>query len=46
MSKRVLGRNLDSLSSLAEDGPNLSSFTEHSTAPIDSPKVAVFWMIS
>ncbi|MDC1419815.1 DMT family transporter [Euryarchaeota archaeon] len=45
MSKRVLGRNLDSLSSLAEDGPNLSSFTEHSTAPIDSPKVAVFWMI-
>jgi drug/metabolite transporter (DMT)-like permease len=45
MSKRVLGRNLDSLSSLAEDGPNLSSFTEHSTSPIDSPKVAVFWMI-
>ena len=45
MSKRVLGRKLESLSSLAEDGPNLSSFTEHSTSPIDSPKVAVFWMI-
>ncbi|MFQ3321212.1 MAG: drug/metabolite transporter (DMT)-like permease [Candidatus Thalassarchaeaceae archaeon] len=45
MSRRVLGRNLDSLSSLAEDGPNLSSFTQHSTSPIDSPKVAVFWMI-
>ncbi|MCP2506984.1 MAG: DMT family transporter [Candidatus Thalassarchaeaceae archaeon] len=45
MSKRGLGRNLDSLSSLAEDGPNLSSFTDHNTSPIDSPKVAVFWMI-
>ena len=40
-----MGRGLDSLSSLAEDTPNLSTFIDNDINPVDSPRIAVLWMI-
>jgi drug/metabolite transporter (DMT)-like permease len=46
MSSKGLGRGLESISELAKDGPDLSSYvTLESKNPVDSPKVAVLWMI-
>ncbi len=46
MSSKGLGRGLGSISELAKDGPDLSSYvTLESKNPVDSPKVAVLWMI-
>ncbi|MBT4156285.1 MAG: hypothetical protein HOE57_02320, partial [Euryarchaeota archaeon] len=46
MSSKGLGRGLESISELAKDGPDLSSYvSSESTNPVDSPKVAVLWMI-
>jgi len=45
MSTKGLGRGLESVSELANDGPDLSSYVSVSNPPIDSPRVAVLWMI-
>jgi|TARA_B110000263_G_scaffold249586_1_gene267644 drug/metabolite transporter (DMT)-like permease len=44
MSSKGLGRGLESVSELAKNGPDLSSYVS-SKAPLDSPRVAVLWMI-
>ena len=46
MSSKGLGRGLQSVSALAKDGPNLSSYVSlDDKNPIDSPRIAVLWMI-
>lgn len=46
MSSKGLGRGLESVSELAKEGPNLSSYVSlESHTPVDSPRVAVLWMI-
>ena len=46
MSSKGLGRGLQSVSALAKDGPNLSSYVSlDNKNPIDSPRIAVLWMI-
>ena len=45
MSTKGLGRGLESVSELANDGPDLSSYVSVSNPTIDSPRVAVLWMI-
>ena len=45
MSSKGLGRGLESVSELANDGPDLSSYVSVSNPPIDSPRIAVLWMI-
>ena len=47
MKKSALGRGLNSMSSLTEDGPNLSSFIRNKDekSPTDSPSIAILWMI-
>jgi drug/metabolite transporter (DMT)-like permease len=46
MSSKGLGRGLESISDLAKDGPDLSSYvSSESVSPTDSPRVAVLWMI-
>ncbi len=46
MSSKGLGRGLEAVSELAKDGPNLSSYVSlESSTPVDSPKIAVLWMI-
>ena len=44
MSSKGLGRGLESVSELAKNGPDLSSYVS-SKVPLDSPRVAVLWMI-
>ena len=45
MASRGLGRGLEDVSHLAEDGPDLSSFLTSEKSSIDSPNIAVMWMI-
>ena len=46
MSSKGLGRGLQSVSELAKNGPDLSSYVSLDTKnPVDSPKIAVLWMI-
>ncbi len=46
MSSKGLGRGLKSVSALAKDGPDLSSYVSlDDKNPIDSPRIAVLWMI-
>ena len=46
MSSKGLGRGLKSVSTLAKDGPNLSSYVSlDDKNPVDSPRIAVLWMI-
>ena len=46
MSSKGLGRGLQSVSALAKDGPDLSSYVSlDDKNPIDSPRIAVLWMI-
>ncbi len=45
MTKKRLGRGLNSMANLAEDTPNLSGFVNHELNSKDSPKAAVSWMI-
>ena len=46
MSSKGLGRGLQSVSALAKDGPDLSSYVSlDNKNPIDSPRIAVLWMI-
>jgi len=45
MSSKGLGRGLESVAELSKEGPDLTSFVSVSKLPIDSPKVAVLWMI-
>ena len=46
MSSKGLGRGLKSVSTLAKDGPDLSSYVSlDDKNPIDSPRIAVLWMI-
>ena len=47
MKKSALGRGLNSMSSLTEDGPNLSGFIRNKDekSPTDSPSIAILWMI-
>ena len=46
MSSKGLGRGLHSVSTLANDGPDLSSYVSlESKNPTDSPRVAVLWMV-
>ena len=47
MKKSGLGRGLDSMTNLAEDGPDLSRFITISDGKqtLDSPGIAILWMI-
>ena len=46
MSSKGLGRGLKSVSALSKDGPDLSSYVSlDDKNPIDSPRIAVLWMI-
>tara|TARA_Y100001968_G_scaffold121990_1_gene111025 strand:+ start:9298 stop:10251 length:954 start_codon:yes stop_codon:yes gene_type:complete len=45
LASRGLGRGLEDVSHLAEDGPDLSSFLTSEKSSIDSPNIAVMWMI-
>ena len=46
MSSKGLGRGLESVSELAKNGPDLSSYVSSDPkVPLDSPRVAVLWMI-
>ena len=46
MSSKGLGRGLQSVTELAKNGPDLSSYVSLDTKnPVDSPKIAVLWMI-
>mgnify|MGYP001574311931 FL=1 len=46
MAGRGLGRGLEDVAHLAEDGPDLSSFVSaEPEVPTDTPRVAVMWMI-
>tara|TARA_B100000900_G_C20589030_1_gene720864 strand:- start:1949 stop:2926 length:978 start_codon:yes stop_codon:yes gene_type:complete len=45
MPSRGLGRGLNSVASLAKEGPDLTSYVSDPKSPIDSPRVAVLWMI-
>lgn len=47
MKKSGLGRGLDSMTNLAEDGPDLSRFITSSDEKktLDSPGIAILWMI-
>ena len=45
MSSKGLGRGLESVAELAKDGPDLTSYVSAPKLPVDSPRVAVLWMI-
>ena len=45
MSSKGLGRGLESVAELAKEGPDLTSYVSVPKLPIDSPRVAVLWMI-
>ena len=45
MSSKGLGRGLESVAELAKDGPDLTSYVSVPKLPVDSPRVAVLWMI-
>ena len=45
MSSKGLGRGLESVAELAKDGPDLTSYISVPKLPVDSPRVAVLWMI-
>jgi drug/metabolite transporter (DMT)-like permease len=46
MTSKGLGRGLESIAELAKDGPDLSSYVSLDPKhPVDSPRVAVLWMI-
>ena len=45
MSSKGLGRGLESVAELAKEGPDLSSYVSVPKLPVDSPRVAVLWMI-
>ena len=45
MSSKGLGRGLESVAELAKAGPDLTSYVSAPKLPVDSPRVAVLWMI-
>jgi len=45
MSSKGLGRGLESVAELAKAGPDLTSYVSVPKLPVDSPRVAVLWMI-
>jgi drug/metabolite transporter (DMT)-like permease len=47
MKKSGLGRGLGSMTNLAKDGPDITSFisVKDKQTPIDSPRIAILWMI-
>ena len=45
MSSKGLGRGLESVAASAKEGPDLSSYVSVPKLPVDSPRVAVLWMI-
>ena len=45
MSSKGLGRGLESVAELAKEGPDLTSYVSVPKLPVDSPRVAVLWMI-